>query len=71
MRERDVTIDLSALPACPRCGARPALVRRHDIAHLTWKHEHDCPVPDLPDERAALTANVALAVAWHRGGFDA
>jgi len=70
MRER-VTIDPTALPACPHCGVRPTLVHRHDIGHLTWRHEHDCPVPDLPAERAALTVNILLALAWHGGGLDA
>jgi hypothetical protein len=63
MRERDLVLDLTKVPRCHRCGAAPEAERdRCGCVHFTWRHEHDCPVPDSNEERARFAAALALAL---------
>jgi len=57
---RTISFDLANLPACHRCGA-PAIIERDAsaIVHVSWNHEHDCPVPGSTAERIQLDAALA------------
>jgi len=60
MRERGLVLDLTKVPRCHRCGAAPEAERDScGYVHVTWRHEHDCPVPDSLDDRALLAALLA------------
>jgi hypothetical protein len=55
--------DPATLPRCHRCGAPARVDLRHPrMPSVTWRHEHDCSVPDSIEERARLAMALALAL---------